>query len=95
MKLTNKEAIANLNHIYGIVSPDIQRSLDLAIKALEEKPQGEWEENENGTGNCSECLLGIYYRTPTGRVFAMTKEQIIKFGYKFCPHCGAKMREGD
>lgn len=34
MKLTNKEAIANLNHIYGIVSPDIQRSLDLAIKAL-------------------------------------------------------------
>ena len=34
MKLTNKETIANLNHIYGIVSPDIQRSLDLAIKAL-------------------------------------------------------------
>lgn len=42
MKLTNKDAIANLNHIYGIVSPDIQRSLDLAIKALEERPQGEW-----------------------------------------------------
>lgn len=35
-EMTNKEAIANLNHIYGIVSPDIQRSLDLAIKALEE-----------------------------------------------------------
>ena len=34
--MTNKEAIANLNHIYGIVSSDIQRSLDLAIKALEE-----------------------------------------------------------
>lgn len=33
--MTNSEAIANLNHIYGIVSPDIQRSLDLAIKALE------------------------------------------------------------
>ena len=41
MKLTNKEAIANLNHIYGIVSPDIQRSLDVAIKALEEK--AEWD----------------------------------------------------
>lgn len=36
--MTNKEAIFNLNHIYGIVSPDIQRSIDLAIKALEEKP---------------------------------------------------------
>lgn len=36
--MTNKEAISNLNQIYGIVSPDIQRSLDLAIKALEEKP---------------------------------------------------------
>ena len=33
--MTNKEAISNLNQIYGIVSPDIQRSLDLAIKALE------------------------------------------------------------
>ena len=35
--MTNKEAIANLNHIYGIVSPDIQRSLDLAIKALDQQ----------------------------------------------------------
>ena len=35
-EMTNSEAIANLNHIYGIVSPDIQRSLDLAIKALKD-----------------------------------------------------------
>ena len=40
-EMTNSEAIFNLNHIYGIVSPDIQRSLDLAIKALEDKPQGD------------------------------------------------------
>ena len=39
--MTNKEAIFNLNQIYGIVSPDIQRSLDVAFKALEERPQGE------------------------------------------------------
>lgn len=32
--MTNKEAVSNLEHIYGIVSPDIQISLDLAIKAL-------------------------------------------------------------
>lgn len=41
--MTNKEAIWNLEHIYGFVSSDIQRSLDLAIKALEEK-----EKENNG-----------------------------------------------
>ena len=30
-----KEAIYNLEHIYGMLSSDIQRSLDLAIKALD------------------------------------------------------------
>ena len=39
--ITPKEAIANLNHIYGFVAPDIQRSLDVAIKALEEHPSGD------------------------------------------------------
>lgn len=34
-EMTNKEAIWNLNLIYSIVSPDIQQSLNLAIKALE------------------------------------------------------------
>ena len=38
--ITPKEAIANLNHLYGMVAPDIQRSLDVAIKALE-RPQGD------------------------------------------------------
>lgn len=33
--MTNKEAISNLNQIiYGIVSPDIQRSLDVAIRSI-------------------------------------------------------------
>lgn len=41
-EMTNSEAISNLNHIYGIVSPDIQRSIDLAIKALEERQTGKW-----------------------------------------------------
>lgn len=40
--MTDSEAISNLNHIYGIVSSDIQRSLDRAIKALEERQQNEW-----------------------------------------------------
>lgn len=32
--MTDSEAISNLNHIYGIVSSDIQRSLDVAFKAI-------------------------------------------------------------
>lgn len=33
--MTDKEAISNLNQIiYGIVSSDIQRSLDVAIRAI-------------------------------------------------------------
>ena len=40
--MTDKEALYNLNHIYGIVSPDIQRSLDIAIKYIEERMQGAW-----------------------------------------------------
>ena len=59
---------------------------------IEERPQGKWQENENGTGFCSKCNDGIYYRTPTGRVYMMLKEQIVKFGYKYCPNCGADMR---
>lgn len=39
-EMTNSEAIANLNHIYGVVSPDIQRSLDVAFKAIEERQTG-------------------------------------------------------
>ena len=37
--ITPKESIANLNHLYGMVSPDIQRSLDVAIKALDFKEE--------------------------------------------------------
>ena len=72
-EMTNSEAIANLNHlIYGIVSPDIQRSLDLAIKALEERPQGEMnklaeEINERLINEyiskvecCDECFASVY-----------------------------------
>lgn len=35
-EMSKSEAIANLNHIYGMVSPDIQRSLDLVFKAMEQ-----------------------------------------------------------
>lgn len=42
-----KEAIANLNHIYGMCAPDIQRSLDEAIKVLEEKEKANENTNQD------------------------------------------------
>lgn len=80
-EMTNSEAISNLNHIYGIVSPDIQRSLDVAIKALEEKPKGYWDKVNHGDYEnldiairCSECLEEVDEES------------------NYCPNCGADMR---
>lgn len=75
--MTNKEAISNLNHIYGMVAPDIQRSLDLAIKTLE-RPQGEWITHQTGYliwEECNQCHA-----------------QVGTVGMNFCPNCGADMR---
>lgn len=76
--MTDKEAISNLNQIYGFVSSEIQQSLDLAIKALEEKPQGEWidqdfDDLKISDYRCNQC--GHYQDDITN----------------FCPNCGAKM----
>ena len=77
--MTNSEAIANLNHIYGIVSPDIQRSLDLAIKALEERPQGEWiDHSDEGYVECPFCHEATNCED--------NKEEL-----HFCWNCGAAM----
>ena len=89
-EITNSEAIANLNHIYGIVSPDIQRSLDLAFKALEKQPQGEWitRHKQNMLGHdvvcfecnkCGECRVPLYHL-------------LITEPLGVCPNCGADMR---
>lgn len=85
--MTNKEAIANLNHIYGVVSPDIQRSIDVAIKALE-RPQGEWKTFEGYDGDeyyeCSNCGEPWFLEAGTPKDNNMN----------FCPNCGADMRKG-
>ena len=79
--MTNEEAIFNLNHIYGIVSPDVQRSLDLAIKALEEKPQGEWGKWIIAEIQCPNCFE--YFETD-----CYSMEELNE-----CPSCGADMRK--
>ncbi len=70
----------------GVYLPDEYEALDLAIKAIEERPQGEWIEVERQG------------KTGDGRIFTYTivvcsecGEQYDLEGEKFCPHCGARM----
>lgn len=83
--MTNKEAITVLeNHIspYDECKADNEanQAIRLAIKALEERPQGEWIKEQvtpaSCTYVCSEC--GI--------------EEVILSN--FCRYCGADMRGG-
>ena len=95
--MTNKEAIYNLNHIYGFVSSDIQQSIDLAIKALEDRPQVEWI---NGR-EISRTMIGskvehIEYKDYTCPNCGLVLDNLLYWQdgspfYKFCPNCGAKM----
>lgn len=87
--MTNKEAIKILNqqkYPYPEHYKDIEvnTALDLAIKALEDRPQGEWVykefDEETGIRNsyfCSKCGY------PQGQVYI-----------NFCGNCGADMHKG-
>lgn len=93
-EMTNSEAIANLNHlIYGIVSPDIQRSLDLAIKALEERPQGEWiitAEDSEGIHRIQCPFCGYEKGSDFIDYITVTFEKLPPF----CESCGAELKGG-
>lgn len=62
-----------------------KEALDLAIKALEDRPQGKWElckDTDGEYGICSNCSKDTdfsYY----GKA------------YNYCPNCGAKMKEAE
>lgn len=87
--MTDKEVLYNLNHIYGIVSSDIQRSLDVAIKYIEDKTQGEWitRHKLNSFGQdvvCFECNKCGEYTVPLYHL-------LITEPLKVCPNCGITM----
>jgi len=57
---TNKEAIEHLKWIrsirpYSFDKIKVQESIDLAIKVLEERPQGEWNYIQAGMTICPFC----------------------------------------
>lgn len=65
------------DHIY--CSPEVAEKV---VKALKDKPQGEWEKLLPNTYCCTNC----------GRCVATSEKEIKK--YNFCPNCGADMRGG-
>ena len=82
--MTNKEAIEILTYMKNAYGKKPNQALDLAIKALEDRPQGEWiYERPNGKTHsdfvfCSIChKSGGFYKT------------------NFCGNCGAEMVKGE
>ena len=87
--MTNKEAIAILTHNWKyreLIDNSYQyEALDLAIKALEDRPTGKWLKIHNPNyspfdGTCGELSVCPFcgYKTSYKP-------------HKFCPDCGARM----
>lgn len=78
--MTNKEAIEKLKEILFMTG--YKEALDLAIKALEERPQGEWKYTHDTFSKriCNKCNYS----------------QVIVDGMadNFCPNCGSEMWKG-
>lgn len=78
--MTNNEAIKNLEAIkkqfnkYGFT-----HAIDIAIKALEDRPQGEWLPNYTSQ-----------FRDP-GRQCSLCGK-VVEFSENYCPKCGAYMK---
>lgn len=58
--MTNKEAIFVLKKEFEYIPSDydksaLEKALELAIKALEERPQGEWIDYDNTFYKCPDC----------------------------------------
>lgn len=89
--MTNEEAqnlIARNRSVFQY-DPEMLEALDLAIKALEERPKGKWiKRGYIGCDTqfywCSVCEYERSYDAETGLD-----------DYNFCPNCGADMRSVD
>lgn len=96
--MDNKEAIEYLKWIrpvrpYSLDKIKVQEAIDLAIKALEERPQGEWikVKEERCAVDMSGEIATRYKCSECGRTITILPSKLAD--YLFC-HCGAKMKKG-
>ena len=79
--MTREEAVEYLKHADTTVGKKIKtrtaEALEMAIKALEEQNEGEWEYYQMGDFQCTNC--------------GFIKYDAIEFN--FCPNCGATMKK--
>ena len=96
--MDNKEAIKYLKWIrpirpYSLDKIKVQESIDLAIKALEERPQGEWIMQRHDLDGC------FYTCSNCGRMIRVSlfiddpEDNETLADYPYC-HCGASMKGG-
>ena len=79
--MTNKEAQNEIVRNKGVFKydPTMTEALELAIKALEERPTSEWIMNKT---------------SPRGRNYTCKHcKKISRNKFEYCPKCGARMRE--
>ena len=78
--MTNQEAIVWLKETKKHYGEYREKALDMAIKALEERAQGEWGKWIIAEIQCPNCFE--YFETD-----CYSTEELNK-----CPNCGAKMK---
>ena len=87
--MSNEEVIEVLKGIvfnsFGRTTRKEREALDIAIRTLETRPQGEWIEGENGNIKCNKCGCEIRYSYIIGNKPDFPK---------FCCDCGADMQKG-
>lgn len=91
--MTNKEAISVLKQIkkyptMQVFLPDEYEALNLAIKALEERPQGEWIADKNRTYSENEDTWECSVCHEPFTIIEGTPEENL---YYYCPKCGARL----
>ena len=89
-----EQAITALSYYKGKLN--IDKEIDLAIKALEDRPTGKWDMISllDGYANlrCSECGQSTRLVRDSKNEFCCIKE--VRDKIVACPYCGADMKGG-
>jgi len=91
--MSNEEVIETLKGIvfngFDRTTRKERQALDLAIKALEDRPQSEWVGNAFDEHHCKRCGHPALWEEEPDGYYADSYYEVQS---NFCPECGADMR---